>query len=111
MQDEGKRGWGPHVVLLEQGDRQVLQDVMLDTCSVLCADPVLGGGPDKALGAVLILDTACVSSQVAVDIAQMHQHVTVVALQGTHRHLQYRAGLGWAGLGWTKVFCHEMQAS
>ena len=82
MQDEGTRGGGgAHVILLEQGDRQVLQDVMLDTCSILCADPVLGGGPDKALCTVLVLDTTCVSSQVAVDVAQMHQHVTVIALQ------------------------------
>ena len=71
-----------HVILLEQGDRQVLQDVMLDTCSILCANPVLGGGPDKALSAVFILDTASVSSQVTVDVAQMHQDITVVALHG-----------------------------
>lgn len=70
-----------HIVLLEQGDRQVLQNVMLDSCCIRRADPVLGGGPDKALSAVLILDTACVPSQVTVDVAQMHQHVTVVPLQ------------------------------
>lgn len=76
---------GPHIVLLEQGDGQVLQNVMLDTCSILGADPVLGGGPDKALSAVLILHPAGVPSQVAVDVAQMHQYVTVVALQSTCR--------------------------
>lgn len=53
---------------------------MLDACSVLCADPVLGGGPDEALSAVLILHAACVAPEVAVDVAQMHQNITVVAL-------------------------------
>lgn len=78
----------------------MLQDVMLDACSILCADPVLGGGPDKTLGAVLILDTARVPSQIAVDVAQMHQHITVVALQWT--------GAFVTGLGWAEVFCHEL---
>ena len=80
MQCKGCSGQGPHIVLLEQGDGQVLQDVMLDTCSVLCADPVLGGGPDEALSAVLILHPTCISSQVTVDVTQMHQDITVVAL-------------------------------
>ena len=57
-----------YIVLLELEDRQMLQDVMLDACSVLRADPVLGGGPDKALRAVFILDPACVAPQVTVNV-------------------------------------------
>ncbi len=70
-----------YVILLELEHRQVLQDVVLDACSILCANPVLGSGPHKALGTILVLHTACVSSQVTVDVTQVHQHVTVVTLQ------------------------------
>lgn len=59
----------------------MLQDVVLDACSVLCADPILGGGSDKTLSAVFIFDTACVTSQVTVDVAEVHKHVTIVPLQ------------------------------
>ena len=54
---------------------------MLDACSILCADPVLGCGSDETLGTVFILDTTCVASQVTVDVTQVHKHVTVVPLQ------------------------------
>lgn len=53
---------------------------MLDACSILSADPVLGGRPHKALGAVFILDTACVTSQVTVDVTQVHKHIAVISL-------------------------------
>ena len=74
-----------HIILLELKDGQVLQDVMLDACSILSADPVLGCGPHKALGTVFILDTACVASQVAVNVTQVHKHITVVALHNKGR--------------------------
>ncbi len=74
-----------HIILLELKDGQVLQDVMLDACSILSADPVLGCGPHKALGTVFILDTACVASQVAVNVTQVHKHITGVALHNKGR--------------------------
>ena len=74
-----------HIILLELKDGQVLQDVVLDACSILSADPVLGCGPHKALGTVFILDTACVTSQVAVNVTQVHKHITVVALHSRGR--------------------------
>ena len=77
-----------HIILLELEDGQVLQDVVLDACGILGAHPVLGCGPHKALGTVFVLHTASVASQVAVDVAQVHKHITVVALhdQGRCRH-------------------------
>ena len=70
-----------HIILLELEHGQVLQDVVLDACSVLSADPVLGGGPHKALSSVLILHTTRVASKVTVNVAQVDQNVTVIALQ------------------------------
>ena len=70
-----------HIILLELEDGQVLQDVVLDACGILGAHPVLGCGPHKALGTVFVLHTAGVASQVAVDVTQVHKHVTVVALR------------------------------
>ena len=58
----------------------MLQNVVLDSGGVLSADPVLGGGPHKALSRVLILDSTGVTPQSAVDVTQGHQHITVVSL-------------------------------
>lgn len=44
------------------------------------AHPVLGGAAHKALRGVLILLAAGVAAQLAVDVAQLHQQVRVVAL-------------------------------
>lgn len=71
-----------YLILFELEHRQVLQNVVLDACSILCADPVLGGGPYEALSAVFILDTALVASQVTVDVTEMYQYITVIALRG-----------------------------
>lgn len=45
------------------------------------AHPVLGGAANKALRGVLVLDAAGVAAQLAVDAAQLHQQVRVVALR------------------------------
>ena len=58
----------------------MLQDVMLDRGCILGADPVLGGGPDKALCGILVLHPAGVTSQPAVDVAEGDQDIAVVAL-------------------------------
>ena len=59
---------------------QVLQDVVLDLGRVIGADPVLRRAAHKALGAVLILLSGLVSTDLAVYIGQIHQQVTVGAL-------------------------------
>ena len=66
------------LVVLEDGE--VLQDVVLDGADVRRAHPVLGRRPHEALRAVLVLDTADVPAQLAVDAAQHHQEVREVAL-------------------------------
>lgn len=91
-----------YLILFELEHRQVLQNVVLDACSVLCADPVLSGGPHKPLSAVFILDTALVASQVTVDVTEMYQYITVVALQTMRMRFSADAELFTSMQGMTK---------
>ena len=78
-------------------DWQVLQDVVLDLGRIVGANPVLCRAAHKALGAVLILLSGLVSTNLAVYIGQVYQQVTVGTL-----HSDWGTQLvtgGWEVLG------------
>ena len=78
---EGRSTPDESVSCQARGSKTQVRDAQLFQACTRVPYPVLGRGPYKALGRVLILDTCGVPTQNAVYVAELDQQVAVIALQ------------------------------
>lgn len=62
-------------------DRQMLEDVVLDSRDIGCLHPILGGRAHKTLGRLLVLLALHIVPELRIDRTQLHQKVAVVPLE------------------------------